>query len=128
MAAKGFRGTEGSIAGKLLRNKGQQGDDPGPFNGQGQNPLMLCTGAGDTPGQYLSPFGNKAAEGVGVLIIYFYFLDAEFADFLLEINLALAPAAIFSVPAVHLGIHAPVLAGGPFIIGISFIRHITLLV
>jgi hypothetical protein len=106
--------------------KGKQGDNPGPLNRYGQSPLVFRAGTGDTPGQNLPPFGDKPAEYIGILIVYFELLGTKFTDLFLKENLALStPAPILTVPAVHLHIHSPILPGGT--IFISLIGHIYLL-
>ena len=92
---------------------------------------MFGTGSGDTPGEYLSPLGNKTAERIGVLIVYFQLLDTEFADLLLEKNFAFTAAAIVSITSIHLGITTILpIAIGPgrafTVINIFFVRHINL--
>jgi hypothetical protein len=94
----------------LIGHKGEKGDSPGSFNRQGQSPLVFGAGSGNPAGQDFSPFGNKAAEGIRVLIVYLQLLDAEFANLLLKINLSFTPAA-FTFPAIQSGIRSPVLPG-----------------
>jgi hypothetical protein len=110
---------------RLFRHKGEQRDDPRPFNRLGKGPLMFGAGAGDAPGQYFSPFGDEPAQYVSVFIIYFKFLGTEFADLFFEKNSALAAPAtpVFAIPAIYGGI--PILPSaaisprrGPFVFGI----------
>jgi hypothetical protein len=64
---------------------------------------MLGAGAGNAPGQYFPPFGDKPAQHIRVFIVYFEFLGAEFTDLFLEKDPALAaPAApVVAIPAVQ---------------------------
>jgi hypothetical protein len=61
---------------------------------------MLRAGAGKTPGMYLAPVSNKAAEGIRVFIIDLEFLGAEFANFFLKENFSFTPAKTFLALAV----------------------------
>jgi hypothetical protein len=108
----------------LIGDKRQESDDPRPLYCQSQCPLMLGTGSGNAPGKDLAPFRNETTERISILVINFELLGAEFADLFFEEDLALAPAPVFPVPAVHLYIHTPVpfRPGAPFFI--FFIRHI----
>jgi hypothetical protein len=90
----------------LFGDKRQQGDDPRPLYRQSQRPLMPGAGSGDTPGKDLAPFRNETAERIRILVINFELLGTEFTDLLFEEDLA--PAPVFTVPAVHLYIHSPI--------------------
>jgi hypothetical protein len=54
---------------------------PGTFDGFRQQSLMHRTDSADSPGQYLSPFGNEMAKELSVLEINISnFLGAKFAN------------------------------------------------
>ena len=46
-----------------------QGKMPGPFNGQGDFPLMFGAVSRNPPGNDFSPFRNKIAQGSRILVI-----------------------------------------------------------
>jgi hypothetical protein len=108
----------------LFGDKGKQGNDPGPFNSQGQSPLMFCTGPGNPARQYLSPICDKPAQHIRVFVVYLQLLSAEFADFLLKkaLSFTTPPTPVFTVPAIHLALRASVLPG-MLVFYIFFIRH-----
>jgi hypothetical protein len=100
---------------RLFRYIGKQRYDSGLFDSRGQGALMLRACAGNPPGKYLSPFGDKTAQRIRVFVVNFQFLDAEFADFFLKKSLAAfsaTAAPVVAVPPVNL-IHSPVSPVGP---------------
>jgi hypothetical protein len=109
----------------LFGHKRKQRDNPSPLDSYRQDPLMFRTGTGNTPGQDLSPFRNETAKPIRVLVIYFFFLEAEFTDLFLKKDLSLSPAAgsVITLPAIQVYIRASLLPGRALCFRISFISH-----
>jgi len=99
---RAFLSTPIGYNGKSVGYKGEEGNEPGPFDRQCQRPLMPGTGTGDAPGEYFSPFGNEAAKRIGILVVNFQLLDTKLANLFLEKYFALATPAIIAVPPVYL--------------------------
>jgi hypothetical protein len=66
---KALRPGISSDSGESVRHKREKGYYPCPLDGQSQSPLVLGAGSGDAPRQDLSPFGNKPAQGIRILIV-----------------------------------------------------------
>jgi hypothetical protein len=52
-----------------IRNEWKDGQMPGAFDGLRKQALMRRADSTDSPGQYLSPFGNKMAEKLSIFKI-----------------------------------------------------------
>jgi hypothetical protein len=107
--------------------KGKQGNVSGLLDSQGQGALVFRAGAGNTPGKYLAPVGDKAAEGIRVLVVDLEFLGTEFTDLLFKEDLSLtaAPAeTILAIAAVGIRVSvAPIRPGTMFTFHIFFVKH-----
>jgi hypothetical protein len=106
--------------------KGKQGNASGLLDSQGQRALVFRAGTGNAPGKYLAPVGNKAAEGIRVLIVDFEFLGTEFTDLLLKKDLSPAAPAKTLLAVTAFGIRipvAPIRPGAMLTLGIFFFKH-----
>jgi hypothetical protein len=86
---------------------------------------MFSTGTGNAAGQYFTPFRDKPAQYIGVLIIYLELLGTEFTDLLFkeDLTLSASTAPVITIPTVHGNIHTPIRPGRPLVFTILFIRH-----
>jgi hypothetical protein len=107
--------------------KGKQGNVSGLLDGQGQGALVFRAGTGNTSGKYLAPVGDKAAEGIRVLVVDLEFLGTEFTDLLFKEDLSLAAAPAETILAITaLGVRvsvAPIRPGAMFTFHIFFVKH-----
>jgi hypothetical protein len=87
---------------------------------------VFRAGAGNAPGKYLAPVGDKTAEGIRILVVDLEFLGTEFADFLLKENLPLAAPAKTILAVTTLAVRIPVTPihpGTVFTFHIFFVKH-----
>jgi hypothetical protein len=106
--------------------KGKQCNVSGLLDGQGQSALVFRAGTGNTPGKYLAPIGDKAAESIRVLVVDLEFLGTEFTNLLLKEDLPLAAPAKTILAVTALGIRisvAPIRPGTMFTFHIFFVKH-----
>jgi hypothetical protein len=112
---------------RLIGHEGKQSDHPGPFDRKSQLPLMFSAGSRNPAGQNLAPFGGVPAKRIGILVIDFKFLGAEFTNLLLKEDLSLTPATpIFPIPTAHSPIHLRIhgtVHSGTFVHIVSIVGH-----